>query len=106
MTRSRVLPQLPPDWDGRTDKQKKKDKKYAADLKKHGLDKKEFKKKGGGPNAQTLQKRALAKAKRRAAVKTGAKTTVKALATGGRSLATSAAKAAVKKIAKSRKKKK
>ena len=101
MTRSRVLPQLPPDWDGRTDKQKKKDKKYAADLKKHGLDKKEFKKKGGGPNAQTLQKRALAKAKRNAAFKTVAKT----VATRGANIGVAAGKAVVKKIAKSRKKK-
>ena len=94
-----------PNWDLRTDKQKKKDKTYAADLKKYGIDKKKFKQERGGPNVATQQKSALAKAKRNAAVKTGAKTTAKALATRGRSLATSAAKAAVKKIAKSRKKK-
>jgi len=86
-----------PNWDLRTDKQKKKDKKYAADLKKHGLDKKEFKKKGGGPNAAELQKRALSKAKRGAAFKTVAK----AVATRGKSVVKSAAK----KVVKSRKKK-
>ena len=100
MTRSRVL--MPdPNADLRTDKQKKKDKKYAAELKKHGLDKKEFKKKDGGPNAATQQKRALAKAKRRAAMKTVAKT----VATGGANLHVAAAKNIAKRITKSRKKK-
>jgi len=90
-----------PNWDLRTDKQKKKDKKFASELKKYGLDKKKYKKKDGGPNAETLRKRDLARAKRNDALKTGAKTTVKALATGGRSLVGSAAK----RIVKSRKKK-
>ena len=94
-----------PNADLRTDKQKNKVKKYASELKKYGIDKKEFKKSRGGPNVGAQQKRALAKAKRNAAFKTVAKTTAKAVATGGRSLATSAAKAAAKRIAKSRKKK-
>ena len=105
MTRSRTLA-IPPNKDLRTSAQKAKDKKYATELKKYGIDKKKFKQERGGPNVATQQKSALAKAKRNAAVKTAAKTTVKALATGGRSLTTSAAKATVKKIAKSRKKKK
>ena len=90
-----------PNWDLRTDKQKKKDKKYQDELKKHGLDKKVFTKKDGGPNAAAQQKRALAKAKRRAAIKTVAKT----VATRGANLGVAAAKKVVKKVAKSRKKK-
>ena len=90
-----------PNADLRTDKQKKKDKRYAAALKKHGLAKKKFEKKDGGPNAATLQKRALAKAKLRAAVKTVAKT----VATRGANLGAAAGKTVAKRIAKSRKKK-